>query len=73
MLNLWKNKDKESFSLSQIRHLNPVKRNSEQIWKDDKNLAEDLASNDISFPVKAEDSNKTERHNDICSNVSWFE
>lgn len=48
-----------------------MKWNSEQIWKDDKDLAEDLDDNDISFPVKHKGSNKTDRKNDICSNVSW--
>ena len=46
-----KNKDNKCFLWCHVRHLNPIKKNSERINKKDKEIANTLNYSGISFPV----------------------
>ena len=68
-----KNKDNKCFLWRRVRHLNPLKKNSERISKRDKEIANTLDFSDIDFPVSKNDYCKIEEKNSICINVYSYE
>ena len=68
-----KNNDNQCFLWCHIRHLNLVKRHTERITKEDKNMINDLHYEGIKFPVSKTDYCKIERQNNICINVFCYE
>ena len=65
-----KNKDDECFGWCHIRHLNPQKKNSQRIKRDDKQYVDKLNYNGITFPVSYQ---KIEKQNSIKINVFGYE
>ena len=68
-----KNKDKKCFLWCYVRHINPSKEHPERIKKTDKKIAEEFNYDEIEFPVKEKDFNKTEVKNNIYINVFVYE
>ena len=68
-----KNNDNKCFLWCHIRHLNLVKRHTERITKEDKNMINDLNYEGIKFPFSKTDYCKIERQSNICINVFCYE
>ena len=68
-----KNNDNKCFLWCHGRNLNLVKRHSERITKEDKNMINDLDYEGIKFPVSKKDYCRIERPNNICINVFCYE
>ena len=68
-----KNKDNECFRWCHIRHLNPQKKDSQRIKKDDKQFIGELNYKWITFPVSQRQYNKIEKQNSIRINVFSYE
>ena len=68
-----KSNDNKSFLWCHIRHLNLVKRHSDRITKEYKNMINDLDYKDIKFPVGKIYYCRIERQNNICINVFCYE
>ena len=68
-----KNKDNECFRWCHIKHLNPQKKDSQRIKKDDKQFIGELNYKGIEFPVSQRQYNKIEKQNDIRINVFGYE
>ena len=68
-----KNNYQKCFLLCHVRHINPVKINSERIMHKDKKLANDLNYDGVEFPVREKDFSKIEEKNNICINVLGYE
>ena len=64
-----KNKDKEYFLWSHVRHIDPSKEQPERIKETDKKIAEKLDYDGIEFPMQEKDFNKIEVKSNICINV----
>ena len=64
-----KNNDQKRFLWCHVRHINPVKVDSERITWEDKKLANDLDYNRLEFPVQGKNFSKVEEKNNICINV----
>ena len=68
-----KNKDEKCFRWCHIRHLNPQKKDSQRIKKDDKKYVDKLNYNGITFPVSQKQCRKIEKQNSIKINVFGYE
>ena len=68
-----KNNYQKCFLLCHVRHINPVKINSEKIMHEDKKLANDLNYDGVKFPAREKDFSKIEEKNNICINVLGYE
>ena len=64
-----KNNNQKLFLWCHVRHINPVKVDSERITWEDKKLANDLDYNRVEFPVQGKNFSKIEEKNNICINV----
>ena len=67
-----KNNDNKCFIWCHIRHLNPLKINSERITRVDKKMINDLDYEGIKFPDLKKDYCKIERQNNISTNVFCY-
>ena len=72
MINI-KNNDNKCFRWCHIRYLNPLKIYPERITKADKNTINDLDYVGVKFLVSKKDYCKTERKNNICIDVFYYE
>ena len=68
-----KNNDNKCFPWFYVRHLNPLKKNSQRIKKADKTIANNLDFKDIKFLLSKKDYKKIEKKNNICINVFCYE
>ena len=67
-----KNKDDERFRWCHIRHLNPQRKNSQRIKKDDKQYIGGLDYTNIEFPLSQKHYNKIKTQNSIRINVFGY-
>ena len=72
-LNIIKSNDDKSFLWCHIRHLNPFKRHTERITKEDKKMINDLNYEGVKFPVSKRDYCKIELKNKIYNPVFFYE
>ena len=68
-----KNNCNKCFLWCRMRYLNPLKIHPERIAKEDKKMVSDLNYEGIKFPVSKKDFCRTERQNNICINVSYYQ
>ena len=68
-----KNKDKKCFLWCHVRHINPLNKYPERIFKNDKKIAGELNHDGIEFTIHEKDFNKIEIKNNICINVFGYE
>ena len=68
-----KNKDDKCFHWCHIRHLNPQKKYSQKIKKDDKQFIGKLNYKGIEFPESQKQYNKIEKQSSIRINVFGYE
>ena len=68
-----KNKDEKYFLWCHVRHINLLNKHPERIFKNDKNIAEELNYDGIEFPLQEKDFKNIEIKNNICINVFGYE
>ena len=68
-----KSNGSECFLWCDIRHLNPLNKNSQKITKEDKKLINDLDYEGIEFPISKKDYCKIKRKNNICISVFCYD
>ena len=66
-------KDEKYFLWCHVRHINLLNKHPEEIFKNDKKIAEKLNYYGIEFPTQEKDFNKIEIKNNICINVFGYE
>ena len=68
-----KNRDNKCFLWCNVRHLNPIDKNSERITKKDEKVASIRDYSDINFPISKKDYCKIEEKNSICINIFSYD
>ena len=68
-----KNNDQKCFLCCHVRHINPLKKHSERIKKNDREIACNLNYDGIEFPIAEKDFEKIEVQSNICINVFCYE
>ena len=76
LINIKKN-DLKCFLWCYVRHINPLKKHPEKIWKTDKEISCNLNYDGIEFPIEEKDFKNIEVQNNIClmylaMKMSWF-
>ena len=61
------------FLCCHVRHINPLKKHSERIKKNDREIACNLNYDGIEFPIAEKDFEKIEVQSNICINVFCYE